>query len=200
LHVCTLIAQGHDNRFRYYSPDLGRYVSADPIGQYGLVARAGALPGLFKHPVHRNAHLLDLIAAGPHLYAYVGSNPLVVADPLGLYHCVGGASCDFTPDMDRALDCFDECTGRDTAITSGRRDTPPGGSHARGEACDVGRNSNPDLPRPDAEDCRQQCFPNGYGQEEENGPNIPGTHFHFQLNALPGTQPGFAPGVRPYQP
>jgi RHS repeat-associated protein len=25
----------HYNRFRYYDPALGRYISADPIGQFG---------------------------------------------------------------------------------------------------------------------------------------------------------------------
>jgi hypothetical protein len=48
--------------------------------------------------------------------------------------------------------------------------------------------------------CFLQSFPNSYGQEEKNGGGIPGTHFHFQLNPIPGTQPGFPPGVRPYQP
>jgi len=29
--------QPHDNRFRTYDPDVGRYISADPIGQAGGV-------------------------------------------------------------------------------------------------------------------------------------------------------------------
>jgi RHS repeat-associated protein len=45
------------NRFRYYSPHLGRYLSRDPVG------------------------LLD----GPNSYAYVGNNPVNRADPLGLW-------------------------------------------------------------------------------------------------------------------
>ncbi len=119
---------------------------------------------------------------GLNFYAYVENNPLRRVDPWGLFHCVGGANCDFTPAINSALECFDECTGRDTAITGGRGNrNRSNSSHARGEACDIGRNSNPDLSRDNAE----QCFSNGYGQEEGNGPNIPGTHFHFQLNPVP---------------
>ena len=44
------------NGFRYYDPEIGRYVSADPIGQLG----------------------------GPNIYAYVLNNPLNAVDPLGL--------------------------------------------------------------------------------------------------------------------
>jgi RHS repeat-associated protein len=47
----------HDNRFRTYSPDLGRYLQSDPAGQSG----------------------------GVNLYAYPG-NPLVNVDVLGLEH------------------------------------------------------------------------------------------------------------------
>lgn len=45
----------HYNRFRYYDPSIGRYISADPIGQAG----------------------------GINLYAYAYNNPLYWYDPLG---------------------------------------------------------------------------------------------------------------------
>ena len=47
----------HYNRFRYYSPRLGRYLSVDPIGLLG----------------------------GHNLYTYVGNDPVNRADPLGLW-------------------------------------------------------------------------------------------------------------------
>jgi RHS repeat-associated protein len=46
----------HYNQFRYYDPATGRYLTADPIGQL----------------------------SGPNLYTYVGNNPLLWVDPLGL--------------------------------------------------------------------------------------------------------------------
>ncbi len=45
------------NRFRYYDPGIGRYISADPIGQVG----------------------------GPNVYNYGSNNPANFADPHGLF-------------------------------------------------------------------------------------------------------------------
>jgi RHS repeat-associated protein len=47
----------HYNRFRYYDPIIGRYISRDPIG----------------------------VAGGLNLYAYVGNDPINRADPQGLF-------------------------------------------------------------------------------------------------------------------
>ena len=161
-------------RARYYNPATGRFLSEDPLGFDG---------------------------GDVNLYAYVEDNPINETDPLGLYHCVGGANCDFTPPMQQALQCFDQCTGNDTAITSGRRPASPrhpNSSHCRGEAADAGRGANPDLTPQDAGSCFRQCFQDGYGQEENNSGS--GTHFHLQLHTVPGGHPGFANGVQPYNP
>jgi len=161
-------------RARYYDSGAGRFLGEDPLDFGG----------------------------GPNFYNYVANNPTVFIDPFGLWHCVAGADCsNLNFDLERGLVCFDICTGRDTAVTSARRPPShrfPNGSHSRGTACDIGRNSNPQLPR--AERCFLQCFPDGYGQEENNDPKTGGTHFHFQQYTVPGGQPYFAPGIRPYAP
>jgi RHS repeat-associated protein len=54
------------------------------------------------------------------VYGYAMDDPVNFFDPYGLYVCVSGASCDFTRQLDIALQCFDRCTDRDTRTTSGR--------------------------------------------------------------------------------
>jgi len=161
------------NYFRTYVPAFGRYTQHDPIGLNG----------------------------GPNPFGYVGGNPVNWIDPWGLYRCSPNTNCDFTQPMQNSLQCFESCLGQDFTITGGRsRRNTSNSSHSRGEACDIGRNTNPNLNRNNVERCTSQCFPRGYGQEEQNKPRVGGTHFHIQLNSIHGTSPGFAPGIRPYQP
>jgi RHS repeat-associated protein len=58
----------HDNRFRYYAPGLGRYLSADPIGQAG-----------------------DM-----NVYGYGRQMPIRLSDPLGLLAIPNAAGCVWT--------------------------------------------------------------------------------------------------------
>jgi RHS repeat-associated protein len=59
----------HYNYFRYYDPETGRYLTADPIGQ---IPPPGTTPYKLNH-----------------LYTYVGNNPLNRIDPLGLFEYYG---------------------------------------------------------------------------------------------------------------
>ena len=101
------------------------------------------------------------------------------------------------------MTCFDNCSGRDNAITSGTDSHRPDDPHTLGNAVDLGRGSNPDLSRDTAEGCYNQCFASngasGFGQEEAN--LGPGTHFHLQC--VPGqggaTNAHFPPGVVPHR-
>ena len=157
----------HYNGFRYYHPGMGQYIQPDPIGLRG---------GSFS------------------TYAYVGGNPLRLIDPFGLYHCVQGAVCDFPAIMDAKLQCFDQCTGLDTAITSGKdgKHSGPKDPHHSGQACDASHNANPDLSISAAKACFERCFTNygggvnkwgtlrGFGQTEYNSDGSGNWHFHLQ--------------------
>jgi RHS repeat-associated protein len=71
----------HYNRMRYYAPELGRYVSADPIGQFSSLALDGVAltyPGI-------EARSGVYGPADANLYAYTRSNPMQLADPFGLW-------------------------------------------------------------------------------------------------------------------
>jgi len=78
----------HYNRFRYYDASTGRYISADPIGQFALLTGGGrrlgaasqAAPSILAAPGSRWA--LGLANGNP--YWYAAGNPLVSLDPLGL--------------------------------------------------------------------------------------------------------------------
>jgi RHS repeat-associated protein len=161
---------------RDYDPRTGRWSGRDPL--------------LFE-------------ADDTNLYRYVASDPVNFIDPEGLYRCARGAQCSFRPDLHNSLICFDYCTLNNTVITSGSEPTPGhpvGDPHRSGEACDIGRNSNPTLDRPTAQKCYDICFNTrgSYAQEEWNG-TVPGTHFHIQTRpGHGGAVGGFPPGIAPH--
>jgi RHS repeat-associated protein len=81
----------HYNRFRYYDPSIGRYISADPIGQFGIVevapdpAREARIDLILDDQMNVGNIDIDgfsgLEVGTPHLYSY-GVNDLVnVIDP-----------------------------------------------------------------------------------------------------------------------
>ncbi len=135
------------------------------------------------------------------LMSYVANDPVNWIDPEGLYKFAPGAKGPLTAGLDSALTCFESCSGTEVTVTSAVRSESKG-PHGSGNACDVGRGANPDLSRGTAEQCYQKCFnPSAsFAQEENNNPNIGGTHFHFQNQPGRGGAHDFRNGIAPYQP
>lgn len=88
----------HSNYHRYYSPELGRYLNADPVGQFGssLVSRtASVAPPLapmlgdqFLSGIPGHARTLETGPFRPidgNVYQYAALNPTSGTDPLGLW-------------------------------------------------------------------------------------------------------------------
>jgi RHS repeat-associated protein len=193
-------------RARYYDATSGRFIGDDPMSfsaGVNFYAYVGNAPTNLKDsrglaPDWWNSLLNHLYPPIPPPPAENWPAPPAPFIPFG---CGSQVNCNFTPDMSNALDCFRTCLGRQITVTGGRGPRKkPNSSHERGEGCDLGRNNNPNISPDDARSCWTECDPNGYGQEENNGPSTGGTHYHFQLNTVPGGQPGFAPGIQPYAP
>ena len=166
----------HYNYHRYYDPPTGRYTTFDPIGLDG----------------------------GLNGYNYVENNPTNLVDPLGLdpwwnssanYNYTPTAGGSVNGPTSTALMCFSICVGgagKGVTVTAGKEGGhSPGSAHEAGQACDIGKNSNPNLTRDKAKQCFNQCFSSSgsYGQEE-------GNHYHFQTRPGKGGATGFASGVR----
>lgn len=70
------LGEAVDNRFRTYDPAIGRYVSANPVGQYGAVAGDGGMPESFMQPGSADSRLFDLLESGAHPYTYSQNDPV----------------------------------------------------------------------------------------------------------------------------
>jgi len=195
-------------RARYYDATAGRFANEDPmsfaagVNFYAYVGNTpinltdsrGLAPDWWNNAVNNILNrLYPPVPPPPTMNFPAPSAPFIP------FRCPAGVNCDFTPDMSNALDCFRTCLGRQITVTGGRGPRRrPNSSHERGEGCDLGRNSNPNISHDDAASCWTECNPNGYGQEENN--QGPGTHYHLQYNTVPNGTPGFPNGVQPYTP
>lgn len=71
----------HYNRFRYYDPGVGRYISADAIGQLGIVGTNGRSDLAFLPSGILSA---QRVQGQVNVYQYAHGNPLLFVDPFGL--------------------------------------------------------------------------------------------------------------------
>ncbi len=67
-------------RARYYSPEMGKFISEDPIGLAGGLNMYAYVDSVGKPPFDTN------------LYSYTSNNPVNFVDPLGLYSCTYSVS------------------------------------------------------------------------------------------------------------
>jgi RHS repeat-associated protein len=103
-------------RARYYHPLLQRFISEDPI---------------------------DFLGGDVNLYAYVGNNPVLSVDPLGLKVDWGSWTVS-NEELRRRLELFSDQIGRDIVVTGGDRDAKrnrevggdPTSPHLTGDAVD----------------------------------------------------------------
>ena len=168
-------------RARYYDPGTGRFLSEDPLRW----------------------------VSDNNFYSYVDNDPTVLTDPFGLWTCVGAKTvCDFTPEMNEALDKLEKCLGRPFKITCGRDSHKASDPHMKGLAVDIGHGTNPWLTRDQVEKCFNEAFPDtSYGQQEYNEDKYPygqkeynwGTsnefHYHLQYVPTPAGISGFSFGI-----
>ena len=170
-------------RARYYDPNAGRFLSEDPA-RYEFTS----------------------------FYTYVGENPVLWRDPLGLWKCKEGDCGGFDPGLKSSLDCLEKCAKiGDITVTCGTSSHPPkikngtatADPHFYGGAVDIGNNNNPKLSPELFDKCFKACFPQkqpptrtwgSYAQREYNS-NDPdqGWHFHVQYFGGLGNKAGFSP-------
>ena len=103
----------HQNWFRDYRPDIGRYVESDPILQ--PMTRKTIRSGCAKSIISRYLPSLMSIPQGLYPYVYTADNPVNFTDPKGLFTfpgtnwCGPGGSGPTTGCSDRACKRHDKC-------------------------------------------------------------------------------------------
>jgi RHS repeat-associated protein len=187
-------------RSRYYDPILGRLLNEDFLGFQGGI-------NFYDYVENQPTDLVDPSSEWPdgwptnNWWWQFGPVPqLPLPGQNGTLHCTIPSECNFTPNMQQALTCFQNCLGNQVNITCGNGEHDASDPHMKGLAVDISLNANPWLSRGNAERCFSNCFPQGqggsYAQQEENSNPKTGTHFHIQYPPGRGGAHGFAPGIK----
>ena len=149
-------------RARYYRPQIGRFMSEDPVR----------------------------FLAGPNSFGYVANDPVNGTDPHGLqvrYNKPPPDTVPVPPDIELKILCLERCLGRKLIVTGGaeKQGHKKGSKHYSGQAVDFGFPSNRGLQDQSKQFfcCARQCDFK-YGQTEGGR----GPHFHVQT--VPGTSGG----------
>ena len=187
-------------RARYYDPQSGRFIGEDPItfesglNFYGYTQNS---PTLMVDPSGLEPNNWSPIVVFLHLFGPPALLP--TRQPL---FCTTASECKFTPDMENALQHFQDCMAKQIKITGGRgARSRPNSSHSRGEACDLGRNNNPGLSPDNVKPCFASSFTKRVWAGGEERSSNPGNTFSFPIESYSeGGKPGFARGIQPYTP
>lgn len=152
----------HYNYYRDYKPEIGRYVTPDPI-EFG--------------------------GGDINFFVYAGNNPVNLVDPAGLfaYNKPPPDTVPVPPGVEAMVVCLEKCLGTQLVITGGAEQSGhnPGSKHYSGQAVDFGFNSNPTIQSNSKKFfcCTKKCKFK-FGQTEYGK----GPHYHLQT--VPGRSGG----------
>jgi hypothetical protein len=196
----------HYNWHRYYKPEWGRYVEADPLN-IGSMQLLENIPESYggDTEIMRESFLSYPIRI--HLYTFATNNPIEYVDPFGLFHYKqsqpekGMPVEPVGPKTEELLRCMDRCLGRDLGISGGseREGCGPnrgpchteGSAHYEGNAADISKRMNPGLDPQKVMCCAKRCGAK-YAAVE-------GDHYHVQVTPSSGGSLGDLPkcGCKP---
>jgi RHS repeat-associated protein len=166
-------------RARYYSPQMQRFLTEDPI-RFGN--KQADLYGELLNDLSI-ARRISVYPAGldegANVYAYVLNDPVNFLDSLGLFYYKKGVP-PAGPDVEKGLSCMDSCLGVNLGISGGgeKKGHKAGSQHYNGKAADISYRLNPDLVFSEKKVmcCALKCGFE-FGQSEAN---------HFHIQTVPG--------------